>query len=90
MTISIHALREEGDQRGLDMFDRFYEISIHALHGEGDQIGYDHISLYYYISIHALHGEGDYATNRFIYRVWLFQSTPSTGRATENRLAHIA
>ena len=34
--ISIHALREEGDQRLFDGFSQPFHISIHALREEGD------------------------------------------------------
>ncbi len=39
-TISIHALREEGDSLGLDNYLSKPKISIHALREEGDEIEY--------------------------------------------------
>ena len=35
-SISIHALREEGDPYNGSMFTKSFEISIHALREEGD------------------------------------------------------
>ena len=55
--ISIHALREEGDDHP-GLFSRGVDISIHALREEGD----DHPGLFSRgvdISIHALREEGD-------------------------------
>ena len=58
-TISIHALREEGDQAIFSVPWVILQISIHALREEGDpqviigQIDHRHIS------IHALREEGD-------------------------------
>ena len=58
-------------------------ISIHALRGEGDFSLIIHRNRGRMISIHALRGEGD---GRFITTSvldFLFQSTPSVGRATQ-------
>ena len=55
--ISIHALREEGDE-GVVPLDVGQNISIHALREEGDLTG-DDISEVTFISIHALREEGD-------------------------------
>ena len=59
-TISIHALREEGDLSA-SYYYTFSKISIHALREEGDLS-----ASYYYtfskISIHALREEGDHFT----------------------------
>ena len=55
--ISIHALREEGDDK-TSLFERFQIISIHALREEGDQVRQVQASLGD-ISIHALREEGD-------------------------------
>ena len=57
-------------------------ISIHALHGEGDTQSTLPEIIDNGISIHALHGEGDYTLTAIIIQYGLFQSTPSTGRAT--------
>ena len=58
--ISIHALREEGDQRTQVLLD-MGAISIHALReeGDGDRFLLRHIAG---ISIHALREEGDTST----------------------------
>ena len=57
--ISIHALREEGDQAlGYNASDMM--ISIHALREEGDQWPYARFGMWF-ISIHALREEGDAA-----------------------------
>ena len=60
MTISIHALREEGDRPGLLFLDLPTVISIHALREEGDRRA-THIGWMSWISIHALREEGDWA-----------------------------
>ena len=85
-TISIHALREEGDGRfGFSEYGVVF-ISIHALREEGDtKLKYE--DLMYRISIHALREEGD------VSRTWKriarnrFLSTPSARRATGKRAA---
>ena len=60
ISISIHALREEGDHRS-GVSSRAYIISIHALREEGDIVAasFDWNSI---ISIHALREEGDHST----------------------------
>ena len=55
--ISIHALREEGDDK-TSLFERFQIISIHALREEGDKTCSTFLGLRL-ISIHALREEGD-------------------------------
>ena len=60
-------------------------ISIHALRGEGDLFA-SNLAWILYISIHALRGEGDKAYRGKIDGVLTFQSTPSVGRATRDRL----
>ena len=80
-TISIHALRGEGDD-ALDLnVRRAADISIHALRGEGDDVLVP-ILVKAAISIHALRGEGDPAAFAAATTRFLFQSTPSVGRAT--------
>ena len=57
-TISIHALREEGDF-GYLCSEQLFRISIHALREEGDR-STDLIEISpFRISIHALREEGD-------------------------------
>ena len=56
-------------------------ISIHALRGEGDRNACK-CSREKGISIHALRGEGDYACPEAKINLYIFQSTPSVGRAT--------
>ena len=56
--ISIHALREEGDETGKTI-TQLLKISIHALREEGDPLGIGTISPIELISIHALREEGD-------------------------------
>ena len=60
--ISIHALREEGDQ-GRAGFFVIVGISIHALREEGDADTFD-LSNPAFISIHALREEGDHRSGR--------------------------
>ena len=56
--ISIHALREEGDKRGVDNHTARL-ISIHALREEGDLLFTLIVCAMALISIHALREEGD-------------------------------
>ena len=83
-TISIHALREEGDaEREANL--PFVVISIHALREEGDDQQAGHSRRQMEISIHALREEGDglTATAEVIFAAFL--STPSARRATPSR-----
>ena len=59
ISISIHALREEGDGLVLHGADVAQLISIHALREEGDEYGMDGADRQRNISIHALREEGD-------------------------------
>ena len=59
-SISIHALREEGDLYRIAQIQHQL-ISIHALREEGDHFLIDQIPSTLYISIHALREEGDAA-----------------------------
>ena len=80
VNISIHALREEGDDCGTQGL-RWIAISIHALREEGDDCGTQGLR-WIAISIHALREEGDgrrYFMGLFNF---LFLSTPSARRAT--------
>ena len=56
--ISIHALREEGDNEG-DLVPIYCDISIHALREEGDDLQNRQRGKRWPISIHALREEGD-------------------------------
>ena len=79
-TISIHALREEGDT-AYPNFDKFRDISIHALREEGDARA-EHQQRRVDISIHALREEGDNDGLKDYGNVKTFLSTPSARRAT--------
>ena len=57
-TISIHALRGEGDETETEI-TQVWTISIHALRGEGDKVKAA-FRISSFISIHALRGEGDW------------------------------
>ena len=57
-------------------------ISIHALRGEGDELQSLLNTGKISISIHALRGEGDRRRLHICQPFFLFQSTPSVGRAT--------
>ena len=86
VTLSIHALHGEGDVCEELLRQYKNNLSIHALHGEGDAAWQCLIDFDIKLSIHALHGEGDsyvYSTGQVAA---IFQSTPSTGRATLERL----
>ena len=62
VSISIHALREEGDKAPSGRNGFTSSISIHALREEGDRLYNDRV-LRVYISIHALREEGDTMTS---------------------------
>ena len=64
-TISIHALREEGDLQAECLDGRNRNISIHALREEGD-LREAIMNGYLDISIHALREEGDIPGMTFI------------------------
>ena len=81
--ISIHALREEGDDRAqLPLYHP--QISIHALREEGD-IRAAWAFSGGKISIHALREEGDGFSQASTCRSKSFLSTPSARRATQVR-----
>ena len=83
--ISIHALREEGDEAD-DRAEQEQIISIHALREEGDRgpAGHDdHLP----ISIHALREEGDTITRPWPAAAFRFLSTPSARRATPSEIS---
>ncbi len=62
-TISIHALRVEGDALPVDIPQRHNRISIHALRVEGDMSARPQCRPVQ-ISIHALRVEGDHSISR--------------------------
>ena len=62
LQISIHALREEGDESGAVVCRLRFQISIHALREEGDPDEHRGCRNHKPISIHALREEGDTAT----------------------------
>ena len=78
--ISIHALREEGDDRGGN-FVSFWAISIHALREEGD---YNSLVTKYGFAIFLSTPSARRATECFKRRIKpnVFLSTPSARRAT--------
>ncbi len=82
-TISIHALRGEGDQRRRTGHRRHCGISIHALRGEGDRIGGEETRGAQGFQSTPSVGR---ATRRDLRRTHdgTFQSTPSVGRATSS------
>ena len=59
LSISIHALREEGDPFNYEGKLRDFLISIHALREEGDAESAERETVDEEISIHALREEGD-------------------------------
>ena len=85
MDISIHALREEGDEREVKPYERQY-ISIHALREEGDLIGVLHAPEPQ-ISIHALREEGDVAGRRgqLLHRISIHALREEGDRRRERR-----
>ena len=78
--ISIHALREEGDDTLSTVHDAIV-ISIHALREEGDSVCQVNCTIFV-ISIHALREEGDSNTAYQRAMADIFLSTPSARRAT--------
>ena len=57
-------------------------VSIHAFRGEGDYVMFVYYREAAYVSIHAFRGEGDEALTAAAQWIWVFQSTPSGGKAT--------
>ena len=82
VTISIHALREEGDRNHARNPEYPYRISIHALREEGDRKRLTPYRWPESISIHALREEGDAAAGNATTTDSVFLSTPSVRRAT--------
>ena len=81
-TISIHALRGEGDQaNAIQPLD--CTISIHALRGEGDACHCYGVTVLP-ISIHALRGEGDSSALRSLDRHTDFNPRPPWGGRRKN------
>ena len=80
-SISIHALREEGDETLIAVCNTPDTISIHALREEGDG-STAHNRPVFAISIHALREEGDDFFPRQFAARQQFLSTPSARRAT--------
>ena len=82
MLISIHALREEGDQLFIATAELVSVISIHALREEGDALQ-EYYPPILIISIHALREEGDQRKVSLVAVLEEFLSTPSARRATD-------
>ena len=89
-TISIHALREEGDHDLAGLVLHGADISIHALREEGDLANLGEPAVLNQISIHALREEGD-VTQR-IKGAWptYFYPRPPRGGRPERRADCIA
>ena len=81
-SISIHALREEGDNDVVLIHHDGNLISIHALREEGDFHSTANLLFCPCISIHALREEGDSGRMSRGQRPCTFLSTPSARRAT--------
>ena len=81
-TISIHALREEGDGKNRANRATRRAISIHALREEGDYGLQLPVMVTVAISIHALREEGDAFPATSMLGRCGFLSTPSARRAT--------
>ena len=77
MSISIHALRVEGDLSSLEDADAT-DISIHALRVEGDFLRYSLLPATQ-ISIHALRVEGDVVLVELFPRCFEFYPRPPGG-----------
>ena len=81
-TISIHALREEGDETAGDKTPAIF-ISIHALREEGDLANIGEQAILNKISIHALREEGDGALEGVYGREQDFYPRPPRGGRQE-------
>ena len=81
LTISIHALRGEGDPFGVVGGVLLSDFNPRPPWG-GRHCGEDSAIARCQISIHALRGEGDNACASSVHCPVRFQSTPSVGRAT--------
>ena len=79
MSISIHALREEGDGDLCFIFLQIRKISIHALREEGDIHSKIHHKKGIRISIHALREEGDLRYTSLKVRCRYFYPRPPRG-----------
>ena len=85
VSISIHALREEGDFPIMLYNTKNTKISIHALREEGDTYTVEEAKAIIEISIHALREEGDaYEPNRQRPRADFYPRPPRGGRPTTN------
>jgi len=80
--VSIHAFRGEGDRCCDVGIRRVWAVSIHAFRGEGDNRQQRVVEPRHIVSIHAFRGEGDLGVLTDEGRGWVFQSTPSGGKAT--------
>ena len=79
--ISIHALREEGDQAGADPRPCAFDISIHALREEGDEMSDEEKALQNDFYPRPPRGGRPWAKR--VLTIWgIFLSTPSARRAT--------
>ena len=76
--ISIHALREEGDDTDFLSIDE-YDISIHALREEGDMHETAQAAAETLISIHALREEGDRGAGSWLRLPSNFYPRPPRG-----------
>ena len=81
-TISIHAAREGGDERGIDAIG-YITISIHAAREGGDHKHVKPQPKQPGISIHAAREGGDNGGSKFLYTPPVFQSTPPVKAATK-------
>ena len=81
LTISIHALREEGDHRS-SLYGRFVISFQSTPSARRATYPYFIFQRRMVISIHALREEGDFAVPWPFWRAARFQSTPSARRAT--------
>ena len=82
MVISIHALREEGDESPLDVL-HYYPLFLSTPSARRATGRYRNVSAKaHFISIHALREEGDFHRRGWAAECDGFLSTPSARRAT--------
>ena len=80
--ISIHALREEGDQQRIDDLSDKLDISIHALREEGDSVaGANYRRTRRFLSTPSARRATVWKDGKGLVP-WEFLSTPSARRAT--------
>ena len=82
--ISIHALREEGDDEHIEMLVEARAFLSTPSARRATRYQLDRLNDEF-ISIHALREEGDHVINNAFFKMLKFLSTPSARRATSTK-----